>query len=100
MILLNTTFAVDPAISGEVIAWLRQEYIPAAEASGFTGIMLSRVLTNAADADAMSLALQMKVSDTQAADDWHRHHGGRLLDDMSHRWPQRVLPFVTHLEIL
>lgn len=100
MILLNTTFAIDPVLSSEVTEWLKNEYIPAATACGFTGTLLSRVLTDAADADAVSLALQMVGADTDAIQSWHQGRGAQLMAVIERRWPRRVLPFVTHLEIL
>ncbi len=99
MTLYNTTFAIDPELRDEFIAWLRDEFIPTATADGeyFESARLFTVDTLQPDSEALSLALQMETSEVDNINLWYADHGSRLFDHIMNRWPGRAVFFSTTL---
>ena len=98
--ILNTTFVVHTSVEPAFLTWLREVYIPSIHAAGiFTRPTAARVLTRI-EPDTDSIAVQATTSQRAEAEKWHNETAALLRDDLTARWPQRVMHFTTFMEII
>lgn len=102
MILLNTTFAVDPTAEHDFINWIRQEYIPEILANdSFSDILFTKIVMPPSSEDhTPSYALHFKAPSEEIASNWLETYGARIFSSINSRHKDKVLPFITILEIL
>ena len=98
MTILNTTFHVDKSVEVEVLGWIRNSYVKAAEAAGLYAPMLTRILTDTAEGCAY--ALHLSADTTESARRWNNGPGAALRRILSGRYGERALTFTTYLEVL
>ncbi len=102
MIVYNTTFHADPSVAGELLQWLRDEYIKSALATGiFSSHMLCRLMLPPSPdgCDVSSFALHLKAESPEAVAQWTSHDElSRLESDMHRRWGEKALFFSTMME--
>lgn len=99
MLLVNTTFLVEPELEREWTDWALAAYMPAAKAVGGRSAKLLRILSAQGSAsEGLSFAVQVFVPDADAASRWLDCHQPALLGVASRRWQQRVLHFTTVME--
>lgn len=100
MILLNTTFACDPALEQEVISWIQTDYLPAAIKSGlFSRCTVSKIFPHP-DADASSIAAQMLCSTTGDAEKWINEEGEQITAAFTQGRIDRIMAFSTLMEVI
>ena len=98
--ILNTTFVVHDTVSPDFLCWLRDVYVPAAQASGvFTDVRVARVLTRV-EPDTSSIAVQFMADSAQRIADWHECEASKLHADLHARWADRLLHFTTFMETI
>lgn len=99
MLLYNTTFAVDTDVEAEVIAWLKDEFIPSGiDEDYFAGPQLLRVLGG--EPGVTSLAVHFYSETVEQIEKWYADHGSRLFGRALERWQGKVMFFSTTLESL
>lgn len=98
MILINTTFCVEPSVSDAWRNWIFDTYIPSAESAGygFRNPLVLRIL--AQNDGAESFAVQLQACDLVAAQMWIDREQQRLLADAYSAWGDKVLSFTTLME--
>lgn len=96
MIILNTTFILDPAVSAEALSWIRHNFINGAQPAP----MLARVHAHESQPDCETYALHLHFDDLDAVQAWHDDKGAALLGQMADRWGERALCFQTLLEVI
>ena len=100
MIILNTTFIIHAPLEGEFIKWVREVYLPSAQASGIFGTpTLARVLTRI-EPDTESIAVQLPADNQNDASRWHDETAALLRDDLHARWGERMMFFTTFMEVI
>lgn len=100
MTILNTTFAIDPAVSAEALEWIRQ-YFRHSSHVGERAPMLARVLAAEPEpGQCETYALHLPFADTAQAQAWRDSHGAALLRSMARRWGQRAVCFQTLLDVI
>lgn len=102
MILLNTTFAVDPALESVVTAFLKQTYIPAALAGGMTAPLLTRMRMDptAQEEQAVCLALQLRAPSLEVERIFVDNIRPGLYGQISEQWGMGVAMFDSALEVI
>lgn len=95
MTILNTTFALDPAISAEALEWIRAYF----RHSAAKAPLLARVLAQE-QADCETYALHLDFASTAEAEAWRDGHGAALLRSLARHWGHRALCFQTLLEVI
>ncbi len=100
MILLNTTFACDPALEAEVIGWIKDTYLPRAIVSGLFADPLLCKVHPMPDADASSIAVQMRCGSVADANTWLHGEGARITADFAAGRHERIMAFATLMDIL
>lgn len=99
-LLINTSFHADPAIADDCLSWLRNEYIPAVNASGhFNNVLLLQIDT-ATDSGIAAFALQMRTQKSDEVNHWLRNENQALLASLFKLFAERVLFFTTEMSIL
>lgn len=100
MTILNTTFIIERQLQDEVLIWLKEVYLRAAQQTGlFVSPRLAQVLTNE-DPAHISIACEMQCDSLSEAVRWHDETAAMLRADMSNRWGDRVMYFTTYLRVL
>ncbi|MCM1451608.1 MAG: DUF4286 family protein [Clostridium sp.] len=92
MIIINTTFVLDPSIADAALEWIRNTY--AASAPQKAG-MLARVLANEGEG---AYALHLSFPDMGQARDWDERLGAPLRHSIVKLWGEKALSFCTYLE--
>lgn len=100
MILYNTTFHHDVAITNDLLSWLRSDFIPRASAFGFTDPMLSRIIMPQGEDEVEAYALGLKCTDTDIINRWESTDGAVLLSAMFDWWGEKALAFSTPMQLL
>lgn len=101
MILLNTTFAIDPHLASEVIRHIRTDFIAGAEKAGMGRFLLTRMRNDsAAPDDALCVALQMRAPSEETAREFIASHRPALYAEMQKRWGMGVATFDSVLDTL
>ncbi len=99
MIIHNITYCVDKQLAPALLAWLREQYIPRAEAEGLEVQALARVISSA-DPAADSYALQLLAGGPRDVKRWCDGSGAALDSEMATLWGERCLCFATNLQVL
>ena len=100
MTVLNTTFHVDRRVGVEFLAWLRGEYLPAAQSSpSISSTRLMRLVEEVAEG-ADSYALHLEGPDADALEQWYQQSAQPLLRGLFKRVGQRVVHFSTYMEVI
>ena len=94
MIIINTTFILDPSISAEALDWVKNTY--AASAPKAPG-MLAKIIANE---QAGGYALHLSFDSMEDALHWDRQHGLPLREKLFHFWGEKALSFCTFLETI
>lgn len=98
MFIINTTYHSPNADARDLVIWLSQVYIPAAEASGLVrNGRICRILSHKED-DSECFALQLEADTTADIHQWMVRHGAKLDKEMQKMFEQRVLGFSTLME--
>ncbi len=97
MIMINTTFLVEPALIEEWTKWIHADYIPAMLEAGATSPLALRILSTE-ESEGVSFAVQGLWPDKKAAAEWNEGAQTRLLGEGFSRWGSRVLYFTTLME--
>lgn len=108
MILINTTFAVDPKILSPFMQWVRTTFTEEATATvGGTSFLLTKVMPHAREMAPMeqpeselTYALQFRVNGMDEAKKWMDHFSLSLMRDSAERWGSSLLQFTTLMEIV
>lgn len=102
MILLNTTFAVDPALESAVTAFLKETYIPAALEAGMRAPLLTRMRMEPSmeAGQAVCLALQLRAPSLEVESNFVENVRPALYGKMSELWGMGVAMFDSALEVL
>lgn len=94
MIIINTTFILDPTICAEAMDWVKNTYA----ASAPKGIgMLAKIIANE---QAGGYALHLSFESMEEALHWDRQHGQPLRDKLFQFWGEKALSFCTYLETI
>jgi hypothetical protein len=100
MIIYNTTYHIDKQILEEVLRYLKEIYIPQAVESGFLqSPHLSRVM-NTPEEEGTGIALQFHVKNQETLHYWLEHEGRSYHQQLSKKFGEKILGFVTLLEEL
>ena len=91
MIIINTTFVLDPSIAAEALDWVKNTYAASAPAIG----MLARIIANE---DAGGYALHLSFDSMADALEWDRKSGAPLRQELTRFWGEKALSFCTFLE--
>lgn len=101
MILYNTTFFAEAALEAELVAFLKERYLPEAERHGMTEGRIARVRpAEGDDRGTVRLAVHLVAPDR---DTFERHCGlvqPSLLGAALAKWGDRVLAMPTAMDIL
>ncbi len=103
MLLYNTTFGVDNAVTEPFIEWLKTEFIPnAADADGeyLHDAELFSLPASVGGEGVSSYALHLRADDDATLARWYEDHGSRLFDYIMQHWNGRVVFFSTTLKSL
>lgn len=99
MIILNTTFVLDPSVSAEALAWIRLNFMDCG-ANETSAPMLARVRPHEPQAECETYAQHLPFSTSAEAEAWRDGHCSTLLSAMHRRWGERTLCFQTLLEVI
>lgn len=101
MIILNTTFVIEPSLRNDVLDWIKHTYIASAIHSNAleNRIVITKVL-NLPEDESESYAVHLWFESLNMANDWNNRLGARLRTILSERWGQEVLAFHTFLEVI
>jgi len=94
MIIINTTFVLDPSISAEALDWVKNTYAASAPA-GLS--MLARII---ADENDGGYALHLSFDNMDDALEWDRQSGAPLRQKLTAAWGEKALSFCTFLETI
>ncbi len=92
MIIINTTFILDPSVAAEALAWVKDKY-----SAGIPDDrrLLTRILAEEA---AGGYALHLTFDDMDAALAWDGTMGEPLRAELTGTWGEKALAFRTFLE--
>lgn len=98
--LVNTTFIVEPEITGEWISWLGSHYIAAAMSDPVCAVspLLCRILAPMEGGE--GYALQMIINRPDMAAYFTEKLQPRLLETMAERFGTRAMGFTTLMEVV
>lgn len=101
MIIVNTTFVLNPAVESEILSWVRHAYDQSAlHAGALAPGMLTRVLSRPHGDDCVTYAMHITFPDTETARRWNEGVGESLRQLLSRRWGEHALTFHTYLEVI
>lgn len=105
MILLNTTFCVDEGVREEFIGFLKETYIPVAQAAGLTAPLLTGVRGQAepnivTGQKCRSVALQMRAPSEEVLDAFCSDILLQLYNHIGRTWQASVGMFETRLDVI
>ncbi len=99
MIVYNTTFVMELTTSQEFIAFLRTRYIPSILETGLLHEpRLVRVLSEAGEPEAVSLALQFVANSMLELEEYMASSGAKQGQMLIERFGERVVGFTTLME--
>lgn len=94
MIVINTTFVLDPSVALAALDWIKTTYA----ASAPSGIgMLAKIISNE---DSGGYALHLSFENMEEALEWDRRHGVPLRQKLTEFWGEKALSFCTFLEVV
>jgi len=97
MFVVNTSFHLLASISAEFVQWVRECYLPSAQAVGKP--LFLKILTDMSPETA-AYCVQLEVDNLEAAMTWHDGEGSRLRASLTERFGERAVYFTTCMEIL
>lgn len=107
MILFNTTFCVDANIAPDFIEYVREAYIPIAEASDLHSALLTEVrVPDGTDTRGIngqptrSLALQMRAPSERILEEFRRDVLPNIYHSIGSQWGMGVAMFESTLDVL
>jgi hypothetical protein len=99
MIVYNTTYHVDCAISGEFLDWMREHYLPQALEGGLVGEpRILRMMGH--NEGGVCFALQLQAPSLAMLQRWNQAVGKRLHEQLTERFGDKVAGFTTFMESL
>lgn len=94
------TFVVERALEGVFREWTASTLLPAArESKRFDEVKMLKILTEV-DPEAVNYAVQVSANDRAAVTGWWNDVAMLLLDDLRARVGQRILFFMTEMEVV
>ncbi|MDE6086402.1 MAG: DUF4286 family protein [Muribaculaceae bacterium] len=97
---VNMTFVVERALEGVFREWAASTLLPAArESKRFDEVKMLKILTEV-DPEAVNYAVQVSANDRAAVTGWWNDVAMLLLDDLHARVGQRILFFMTEMEVV
>lgn len=101
MIVYNTTYRVDAGADAQFLSWVRESLIPMSVRSGeLTEPRLCRVETDDEKEEGRSYSLQFTVKSREILQRWYEEEGVRSSEEMTARFGNSVLGFVTLLTVM
>lgn len=98
--IVNMTFVVERALESVFREWAASALIPAArESKRFDEVKMLRILTEV-DPEAVNFAVQVSADDREVVSGWWNDVAVLLLDDLHARVGQRILFFMTEMEVV
>lgn len=101
MILYNTTFFAEAALEDELVAFIKEQYLPESERHGMTEGRVARIRSAQGDDDGMlRLAVHLLAPDTATFERYCGQVQPALLEAALAKWGERVLAMPTAMDIL
>ena len=98
MIIFNTTFHIEDDVLNDYISFMKETYITRAVGSGFLHEpRLARIHAQHEESGS-SYSLQFKVKNVDTLNHWFSSEGQTLQEDLTSRFGNKALGFVTLLE--
>lgn len=98
MIIFNTTFHVEDDVLNDYLSFMKETYIPSAASSGFLHQpRLCRIHAQHEESGS-SYSLQFHVKNVDTLNHWFAAQGQALQNELTARFGNRALGFVTLLE--
>ena len=98
MIIFNTTFHVEDDVCGDYISYMKETYIPKAATSGFLHEPRFARIHAQHEESGSSYSLQFKVKNVDTLNHWFETEGLDLQKEITVRFGNKALGFVTILE--
>ena len=99
MIISNTTYHVDCAVSGEFLDWIRETYLPlACEDSRVRHPRLMRLMGH--NEGGVCYAVQLEADSLGDLQRWNQAVGKRLHQLLTDRFGDKVAGFTTFMEVI
>ena len=100
MIVYNTTFHIEKDSIYECLAYLKQQYIPQAAASGFLLKPCLRRVLQTEEEEGENYSVQFHVKNIDTLNFWLQNEGNRLHKELVNRFGYKIAGFSTLLEEL
>lgn len=98
MLIYNTTYQVSSADAQNLVIYLHEQFLPAAEASGdVKNPHLRRILSHQ-DPDSECFSLQFEVESSAILHRWYTNVGSKLNDELLKVFKDKVVGFPTLME--
>ncbi|MDL2278308.1 DUF4286 family protein [Parabacteroides sp. OttesenSCG-928-G07] len=98
MIVYNTTFQIDRDILDDCLTYIKEEYLPAAIASGSLSKPVLRRILHAHNEEGESYAVQFHVANTDVLNQWLSSEGNRIVQALVDHFGDKIVGFTTLLE--
>ncbi|MFA7272278.1 MAG: DUF4286 family protein [Crocinitomicaceae bacterium] len=99
MILYNVTVSIDPAVSDEWVAYMREKHIPEVLETGcFLEARLCRV--NGEEEGGKTYATTYLCASQELFDHYEQHHAGELRKEFNAKWAGKHASFRTFLDLV
>lgn len=98
MIIFNTTFHVEDDVCEDYIRFMKKDYIVRAAGSGFLHEPRFARIHSQHEESGSSYSLQFKVKNVDTLNHWYSIEGENLQKDLTNRFGNKALGFVTLLE--
>lgn len=100
MIIINTTFVIEPSVKKDVLDWIRNTYIASAiHSQAVEKMTIITKILNQQDDLSESFAVHLWFDTLNQAMEWDNRLGTRLRAILSERWGQKALAFHTFMEV-
>lgn len=101
MILVNTTFSIEPSAATSFIDFITRTYIPAAEKDGMYALLLSEMREREDSSDThRTFALQMRAPSQELLDAFSSGTLPKLYRFIGRKWGQKIALFETVLDVI
>ena len=98
MIVYNTTFHIEKDSINECLAYLKQQYIPQAAASGFQLKPCLRRVLQTEEEEGENYSVQFHVKNIDTLNFWLQNEGNRLHKELVNRFGYKIAGFSTLIE--
>lgn len=98
MIIFNTTFHAEDDVLDDYITFMKEVYIPRAAGSGFLHEPRFARIHSQHEESGSSYSLQFMVKNVDTLNHWFAMEGQTLQEEMTARFGNKALGFVTLLE--